>query len=217
MTQQQTPLALGGFARTKAQLVRTMEADGWSGRISTNGHAIMRAPDGTTTCSIRPKDTTPTERRNDEAPYRRWKAAQVQPEAIQTAIAVEDLTTDEPVPAPVDTAPATAPALPCDGCERSFATLQALSVHRVRAHVRVPCPICDQPFSPGNLDRHTATHGREFASPDLMLREIYRLRAALTEAREDATSWQVLAEDAEARVVTLQEINQRAVAALLGD
>jgi hypothetical protein len=70
-------------------------------------------------------------------------------------------------------------------------------VHRVRAHVRVSCPICEREFSPGNLPRHKRGHEAEFSSPDQMLREIYRLR-------EEVSSWSVLAEDAEERLAALQ-------------
>jgi predicted RNA binding protein YcfA (HicA-like mRNA interferase family) len=40
-------LRLSGFSREKAALIRQMEDDGWTGRVSSRGHAIMRSPDGT--------------------------------------------------------------------------------------------------------------------------------------------------------------------------
>jgi hypothetical protein len=74
----QTPLRIpSGFAPERAALIREMEADGWTGRISSKGHAIMRAPDGTTTCSVAPKLGSPTRAAaNQAATYRRWKRAQ---------------------------------------------------------------------------------------------------------------------------------------------
>jgi hypothetical protein len=196
------------FSRASVALIRLMEEDGWTGRMSANHHAIMRAPDGTATCSIGRKPRQGRGQANNEAPYKRWKAAQAD---IRPAITVEDLMADEPVsepvqalPAPVDTAPeapvaevGTEPRWNCDECGRDFQSLQYLNVHKVRAHVRVSCPVCDREFSPGNLPRHKRTHEAEFSSPDQMLREIYQLR-------EEVASWSALAEDAEDRFATLQ-------------
>lgn len=208
----QTRIALPAqTCRRSAQLIRTMEDDGWTGRVSARQHVIMRAPDGRTTCSVRLKETTPTERRNDEAAYKRWKTAQA---AIQTPVQVEDLLTDEPVselvevrPEVVDTTPEPVRRWDCDECDRDFQSQQYLNVHKVRAHVRVECPVCDQSFSPGNLPRHQATHEREFPTMALTLREISRLRA-------EVQTWQVLAEDAESRYVRLADRVQGVVDAL---
>lgn len=35
-----------------ADIIKGFLDAGWSGRISTNGHAILRAPDGVTTVSV---------------------------------------------------------------------------------------------------------------------------------------------------------------------
>lgn len=67
-------------------LIREMEADGWTGRISNRGHAIMRSPDGTTTCSVSPKVGTPHRRGNLGANYRRWKRAQAEAQVLLEAV-----------------------------------------------------------------------------------------------------------------------------------
>jgi hypothetical protein len=67
-------------------LVREIEAAGWQGRISTRGHAIMRAPDGETTCSIPPKAGAPQDRLNIGRAYRRWQKAQQPAEAPQKPV-----------------------------------------------------------------------------------------------------------------------------------
>lgn len=73
----QTPqrrLRLSGFAREKVALIRQMEDDGWTGRVSSRGHALMRSPDGTMTCSVAPKTGSPTrDMGNSQMIYKRWK------------------------------------------------------------------------------------------------------------------------------------------------
>ena len=73
----QTPpgrLRLSGFSREKAELIRQMEDDGWTGRISSRGHALLRSPDGTASCSVSPKVGSPTrDRGNSQMIYKRWK------------------------------------------------------------------------------------------------------------------------------------------------
>jgi hypothetical protein len=60
------------FHKQMAALVRELESHGWTGRISTPGHAIMQAPDGVTTCSITPKLGSPRHLRNNRAKIDRW-------------------------------------------------------------------------------------------------------------------------------------------------
>jgi hypothetical protein len=94
MTQTTTPLRLtSAFEPFTIELIREMEADGWTGRISARGHAIMRAPDGSATCSVSPKVGQPNRRGNLGASYRRWKKAQAEIEAVREAVedAADDL------------------------------------------------------------------------------------------------------------------------------
>lgn len=78
MTQTPTRLRIpAGFCRERVQLIRQMENDGWQGRVSTNGHMIMRSPDGRESCSIAPKKGSPTRASaNNAAAYKRWKRQQ---------------------------------------------------------------------------------------------------------------------------------------------
>lgn len=81
------PLRLtSAFEPFTIALIREMEADGWTGRISAKGHAIMRSPDGQTTCAVSPKVGTPHRRGNLGANYRRWKRAQTEALALQEAV-----------------------------------------------------------------------------------------------------------------------------------
>lgn len=56
------------------ELVLRMIDDGWSGRISSRGHAILRAPDGKSTASVSPNYHRSRAGKNAEAVYRRWKS-----------------------------------------------------------------------------------------------------------------------------------------------
>lgn len=209
MTQAITLRIPTGFAKERADLIRRMEAEGWTGRITTNGHAFMRAPDGETTCSVAPKLGSPTRATgNSEAVFKRWLKQQEQ--AIQPAIQAPAL---EPVLSPqplVDTA--TKPEI-CQDCERTFGSLQALSVHHVRAHVRVACPVCELVFSPSNLPRHQNKHREELTEETLA--ELYRARRETARLRVEIAGWQTLAEEAEASYAALQE-RARQAATLLG-
>lgn len=225
MTQISQPLRLtSGFDPERIALIRLMEEDGWTGRISKQGHAIMRAPDGVSTCSISPKVKNGRSGENVGAEYRRWKREQLSSQGIlaMTLVVAEGLTIAEdwgiapraalPVePAePVDTTPPVSepepePArLPCTECGKDFATLQALSVHRSRSHTKAPCPICAESYAPGNLPRHQATHLREFADLEAAVTEVHRLRRQLAEAQREAVAWEVLADEAEERHALLQ-------------
>jgi len=85
MTQPQTKDRLTlprAFEKGQTALVREMEDDGWTGRMSQNGHAIMRAPDGEATCSVTPKVGSFRGRGNQSAPYKRWKRCQGQQLAV---------------------------------------------------------------------------------------------------------------------------------------
>jgi hypothetical protein len=240
----QTPLTrlnLAGFSPKKARLVRKMEDHGWTGRVSSNGHAIMRCPDGETTCSVSPKMGSGRGLLNDEQTFKRWmrehgeqsaaEAARIReaeerqrvfatlfpedsPAPVDTAPEPEPLTVDvapEPEPAPVQVK---APVV-CteDGCGRVFATLQGMSVHRI-THRMVACQFCGREMQPNGLGKHEATHTEELADPAALLREVYRLRADLSQARQEATDWERLADEAEERFIGLQGRARAALEAL---
>jgi endogenous inhibitor of DNA gyrase (YacG/DUF329 family) len=190
-------------------LIREMEADGWTGKITKKNHARMLAPDGVTTCMISPNPGAPHRAANLSAEYRRWKREQAEAaaaEAVQAEVRkltwlpwpgvpplLPALTLPEPEPEPEPVKV----TVDCTECGKPFATLQAMSVHRVRAHVRVNCPICARPFSPGNLPRHLVGHDEATLPEEVARRELYRARAELTRLREEIATWQDLAEETE--------------------
>lgn len=203
-------LSLNGFAKERAQLVREMEDSGWTGRITANGHAFMRAPDGQTTCSVAPKTGSPTRANGNSASvYKRWLKQKLDAENSADPDREDIQTVNEPAavapratpPAPVDTAPE---LQVCGDCGQPFKTLQALSVHHVRAHVRVSCPICARRLSPGNLPRHQRTHveGTELVD---VLRQLHQARQEVEDARAEVATWRDLAEEAERAYAALQQ------------
>lgn len=211
MTQTPQHLRLtSAFEPFTIALIHQMEADGWIGRISRKGHAIMLAPDGRTSCSISPKVGAPHRAHNLGVEYRRWKREQEaqQVEEAPQAPQAETVWLPWPVmpPAPLLIAPEPI-RVPvgylCDHetCLREFKTLQALSVHRVRAHVRVDCPICGRPFSPGNLHRHLRGHAETRLDPIELQHELYAARQEIARLRGEVTIWQALAEETEESLV----------------
>lgn len=189
-------------------LIREIEAAGWTGKITKKGHALMLAPDGVTTCMVSPKVGAQFRSANLGMEFRRWQreqAAKQTDEVAETTRSVEWLPWPVMPPKPLPAAPEPEPDPEhlCEDCLRGFRTLQALSVHRVRAHVRVNCPICARPFSPGNLPRHQATHRAEFPTHEAALAEVHRLRAELARLRDEVATWQGLAEETEESLVNL--------------
>lgn len=228
MTQTQQPKRLklpNDFNRTSTDLIREMEDNGWTGRNTVNGHVFMHAPDGVTTCSVVPKvDANWRTAKNQLAPYRRWlreqeelqKAERRVARKAEKAAAAAAATTpaanaiEQPAPAPVDTDPELlrvaqcATRMSCDECPRDFATLQALSVHRVRVHVRVSCQFCGDEFSPGNVKRHEDGHRNDGKTADDLRRELLQASQEADRLCAERDEWQTIAEDAERRMLALK-------------
>lgn len=210
---QSNGLKLPGFSREKAQLVGQMLADGWTGRVSRNGHAILLAPDGVTSCSVSPKNGSYRDRGNTAAIYKRWQreqqqqlqqATESQPEAIQASPAAVDTPVEQPEPQPEPQ-----PEHACGDCGRSFVTYNRLRVHWTHRHQRVSCPFpgCARETSPAQMGSHLRSHQRaalaEVSDPAA---EIARLRAENHRLRVEGAEWQALAEDAEHRMATLKRV-----------
>lgn len=225
MTQTQQPKRLrlpNTFNQASTDLIREMEDNGWRGRNTVNGHVFMYAPDGETTCSVVPKvDADWRTAKNQLSPYRRWLRQQeeIQRAERRAAKKTEKAAAAAQQPANVIRRPAAEPVdtvaevlrvaqcamrMSCDECDRDFATLQALSVHRVRAHVRVTCQFCGEEFSPGNVKRHEDGHRNDGKTADDLRRELLQARQELTRTNVERNEWQTLAEDAERRMLALK-------------
>jgi hypothetical protein len=218
MTQTPQPKRLkipNNFDRSSVKLIREMEDYGWHGRNTVNGHVFMCAPDGETTASIVPDvDAQWRTSLNQLAPYRRWlkehkaevkaaRKAKTAAEAVANDIQIPAAQPEPEPTAPVDTQPEP-DRLVCGQCPRDFATLQALSVHVVRAHVRVSCQFCGDQFSPGNLPRHEENHRNDGKTADDLRREVFLLRQQMERIIADRDDWQDVAEDTERRMVALK-------------
>ena len=218
------------FDTFAVQLIQGMEDYGWRGRVSSRGHAIMRSPDGMTSCSISPKVGSPRHRGNQAAPFKRWLREQrnaglidqVDQDESTTAemvevrepTPVEQVFEDETfaqvraVPDPVDTVSEPEPevrspfACPIEDCGRVFAGRQPLSVHHVRAHVKVQCPICDTSMSPGNLPRHQQAR-HPMGDPLDLARQLWQAQQTIARLRSEAQGWQEIAEEAEQQMTEL--------------
>lgn len=69
-----TPFDAGGFSQEARELIREYEAEGWTFAVSGAGHAIGRAPDGVTTCSVsRRLSRANRSYQNSEAPLKAWR------------------------------------------------------------------------------------------------------------------------------------------------
>lgn len=120
-------------------------------------------------------------------------------------------------PAPVDTAPAPAPErspeFQCPICGREFAGRQPLSVHHVRSHVKVACPVCDHELPPGNLPRHQRKYHPP-VEPELMARQLWLAQQELSQLRAEVRGWEQLAVETEERYAALRDRHNSVVAAI---
>jgi hypothetical protein len=178
MTQTAQQLRLtNNFEPAAIALVREMEDDGWTGRISNRGHAILRSPDGAATCSVQPRIGDPRNKHNVGASYRRWKRAQ------------------EAANSPAE--PGTVPEGSCPTCGKDgFASPGRVHTHMAHAHRRMPCPVCAKQTSPAQSARHLASHYREPVSIGQLQRDLSRAREEITRLREELVTWQQLAQEA---------------------
>lgn len=62
-----------GFDKTMTEIVLEMGEHGWVGRLSSKGHAIMRAPDGVTTHAVSRDSLRGRSGRNTRSTFERWK------------------------------------------------------------------------------------------------------------------------------------------------
>lgn len=123
-----TPTDLAPFDDSSTELIRALEAEGWRGRVSSRGHAIMRAPDGTTTTSVsRDHDKNRRTRQNAWAEFHRWQAAKAA----------------TPPPTPEDAPMAT--VLVCPTCQATFPDAKALGAHMNTSHEPMrPAHLCPE-------------------------------------------------------------------------
>jgi hypothetical protein len=128
-----TRLDLRAFDRHSTDLIMKMIDHGWEGRVSQRGHAILRAPDGTTTASVSRDHSNGQTRRNAEAAWNRWLREQSAfgEAATPTAPVLHAVAHDE---RPVPNA--------CPQCGRPFASAPALAGHMQVHNPLVDCPIC---------------------------------------------------------------------------
>lgn len=151
---------LPGFDNQAVALIESMGDQGWIGRISSKGHAIMRAPDSTS-MAIGRESKRGRSGLNAAAEYRRWLKTQ-QPSGVPGSMA------DEP--------------LVCPDCEKTFPSVRALSAHsRKHSMVKETCPDCGKQvvYLESHRVRSHGTGAKVNATEALMsiLMEIDHLRA----------------------------------------
>jgi hypothetical protein len=79
------PFPAKGFSQEAKALIREYESYGWEFEASQSNHAIGRAPDGVTTCSVGQRITKANRsQQNSEAPLKAWKRrlAEAQPPSL---------------------------------------------------------------------------------------------------------------------------------------
>lgn len=66
-------IGLRRFSTESKDLLKRADRLGWVGRVSSNGHAILRAPDGIATISVVPHYKNNRGRQNAIAALDRWE------------------------------------------------------------------------------------------------------------------------------------------------
>lgn len=122
-------------------LIVEMVALGWTGRLSSKGHAIMRSPDGESTSSIARDSKRGRSGRNARADFERWKSAHLEePKPVENVFEVFD-------------------QLRCKVCGETFKNARALGAHRNKHYPAVTCEICGKQVK--YVARHMRTHEEE--------------------------------------------------------
>lgn len=75
---------LPGFAKENRELVNAMCEYGWTGRVTSKGHWLGKAPDGTTTLTVPAKNGNNRGLKNAHAVFMRWVKAQM-PDDVRDA------------------------------------------------------------------------------------------------------------------------------------
>jgi hypothetical protein len=71
---------LPGFAKENRELVYAMADAGWTGRMTSKGHFLAKAPDGKTTITVPAKNGSNRGLKNSHATFMRWMREQLSPE-----------------------------------------------------------------------------------------------------------------------------------------
>jgi hypothetical protein len=146
----------------KAVVLTAMERGGL-GWVSNRGHAIINAPGGGTMSVARSIESAPHTRQNCEADLRRLFPQESLTKESKEAMHNDTLSvfSNAPLPAAINGNGAAAVTksdlieCPAKGCDREFATLDALYGHAGNEHILCKWPACD--LGPG---------GRMFIAPN---------------------------------------------------
>lgn len=199
-----TRLDLKAFDKRAADLVLETMEYGWLGRVSSKGHAILRAPDGQTTMSVA-RDSDRSTGANARADFDRWLRT-AEPQTQETLS--NETGSAEPTSPPEQPSQAVlGPSLQgqqgstdekrvCSECGREFETYHGLNAHgaahRTEKH---PCPRCGKRFK--HLGKHLRTHvqSEEKVDPLQLIREVQKRMAKELEQMEAAIELVVLAHE----------------------
>lgn len=152
------------------KLVQEMQDEGWRGRLASNGHVVMYAPDGVTTWTFSRDSLRGRSGRNARAVFTRWQKKQ------RAEVRGED---EEGVALERYICTHTSK----DGfCGKEFGTPRALGIHKA-SHDRekVECPKC------GRKVMYLETHLRKSHSEDThkLLESLMNLFAEIEEIRAE--------------------------------
>lgn len=73
---------LPGFAKENRELVYAMADAGWTGRMTSKGHFLAKAPDGKTQVTVPAKNGNNRGLKNSHAQFMRWMREQLSPELV---------------------------------------------------------------------------------------------------------------------------------------
>lgn len=156
--EQLTRADLKSFDAQSTQIVLEYMELGWTGYISTKGHAIVLSPDGESTEAVSRDSLRGRSGRNQRAALERWKRAANGEE--EEAVVLED---------------STVLRFKCEACEEWFKSERSLASHQ-RKHEPTPvCEIC------GKAAKYMAAHLERFHAPEPPVDPVEAVFALITE------------------------------------
>lgn len=127
-----TPSDVKAFDDFSTDLILEMTEHGWVGRISSKGHAILRAPDSDTTHAVSRDSLRGRSGRNSRAVFTRWLSGQNMNPGEEWA------------------------EFTCKQCGDSFVTARALGAHRKKHLPGIKCSECGKEVK--YLAKHMKVH-----------------------------------------------------------
>lgn len=121
------------FDSTMRAIVLEYMEEGWSGRVSAKGHAILHAPDGVTTASVARSAGRGRSERNARSALLRWRRDNKEKEQENEMTIINEPTIEEDALGDLEKQLGVE-VYACPDCGKEFTSKQSVGPHRAKTH-----------------------------------------------------------------------------------